>query len=211
MSQPYPPNDPNQPPAAPNQPNYGYPSSSGSADSGSGSGYAPSNYSESAYGGQAATPATQSTPAPAPSYGSASYGYGTAPVGTPVQKKPTMGIVAFALTVLAAILYCIFAARGAAVTVDMFNLIGTVDVETADPEIMSSTEAQNLALALSAWLMAQAIPAVMGLVGFILGIVAAAQAKGRVWGILAIVLAVIGPIAGFLVYSVGLASIANMM
>lgn len=211
----YPPNQPNQPPAGPNQPNHGYPSSASSADTG-GSGYAPSNYSESAYGGQASAPAPQPTPAPAPpygsgSYGSASYGYGAAPVGTPAQKKPTMGIVAFALTIVAAILYCVFAAQGATATVDLFNLIGTIDVEAAEPELTSSVEAQNLALALSAWFLAQAIPAVMGLVGFILGIVAAAQNKGRVWGILAIVLGVIGPLAGFMVYSYGLAPIANLM
>lgn len=208
MSQPYPPQGgPNQPPNGPSQPDYGQPSSSGSATSG---GYAPSNYSETPYGGQSANP-----PAEPQGYGSApqqgyqpAYGYGP---GTPAtaNRKPTMGITALLLTVFATIGYCIFSVLTAGAMVDLVEILGTSNVDTTNIESLPPP-AQDAAIAMTGFMFAQAIPALMGLVGFILGIVATATNRGRVWGIFAIVLGVLGPVIGFIVFSMGLAPIAGV-
>lgn len=210
MSQPYPPQgDPNQPPAGPSQPDYGYP---GSSTGSSQSGYTPSNYSETPYGGQPASAPSSSEPQgygapPQQGHQPQVYGYG-APGPAAPARKPTMGISAFVLTVVATIFYCVFSVLTGNAAVELYEVMGTIDLDSSDAANLPP-EAQNAVLAMSGFMVAQAIPALIGLVGFILGIVAAATGRGRVWGVVAIVLGVLGPIIGFMVFSFTLAPIAG--
>lgn len=166
----------------------------------------PSSYASS-YGGQQAQPQPQQQPQQQPSYGSGYGGYeSAAPQYTAEKKSSTLGVVALVLAVLAAIGYLVFAVLSGQATVDLANMSGGTVPE--DPEQINQEATEKL-LAVTGFMVAQVIPSILGLAGLICGIVSAATARGRAFGIVAIILAVIAPIIAFVVYGAIVAPIAQ--
>lgn len=154
------------------------------------------------YGGQPAQP--QPAPQPQPSY---SGGYESAAPQYQAQKRSsTLGVVALVLAVLAAIGYVVFAVLAGQATLDLANMSGGAVPE--DPEQLDQ-ETTNKLLAVTGFTVAQVVPALLGLAGLICGIVSAATARGRAFGIIAIVLAVLAPLIAFVVYGTIVSPIAQ--
>jgi hypothetical protein len=145
------------------------------------------------YGSQPAyeAPAASSQP-PAPAYGTGSYP--AAPSAGDPGVKPkgpsTLGIIAFVAALAAVIIGSILVFIGGQAigsVVQYTGTSGTVDASTIPAEGQDAA-ASGAALTFAGF----AIFFVLGLWGFIQGIVATVKKRGRGWGIAAIVLAVIG-------------------
>ncbi|QEW03664.1 hypothetical protein [Microbacterium lushaniae] len=151
-------------------------------------------------------PANQPTPPPAyPAPSAHAGGYAPAagqPTGT--QKGPArLGIIAFAASLAGAIIGSIIAfiagmqIGGLGAYVDSNgNVSGAVPPEA---EQIAVTAGLLSIVAFLVW-------GILALWGFIQGIVAAVKNRGRVWGIVAIVLAVIGVGAVSMFYGIGAAA-----
>lgn len=191
------------PPTQPQDAYRGDPSSGGSAPGQQS--YGGSGSYASAYGGQQAQPQPQAQPAPS-SYG----GYGgyqpTAPQYNTPKRSGTLGTVALVLTLLAIIGYVVFSVLSGQATVDLAEMSGGTVPD--DPAQIDQAATEKAAVAFG-FMAAQTIPSLFGLAGFICGIVAAATRRGRALGVVAIVLAVLAPIIGFIVYGAIVAPIAQ--
>lgn len=126
---------------------------------------------------------------PAPAYPSAgSYS------AVPQKKSPVLAIIGLCLVGVCAIIFCISSYSLFNV---YFNLFGTDWVGTGrTPDTSHLTDAQ--ASQLFAPMTGLILSAAPGIVGFILSIVATAQNKGRIFGIIGIILGIIAPFTLFI-------------
>src|SRR5699024_190487 len=155
--------------------------------------------------GSYAQQAPQSQPQPA--YGTGYGGYeGAAPQYSSQKKSSVLGIVALVLAVLAAILYIVFSVLSGQATVELAQMSGGSIPEDTTNVNQAATET---AMAAAGFMVAQVVPAILGLAGLICGIVSAATARGRAWGVVAIILAVASPIIAFIVYGSIVAPVAQ--
>ncbi|MDQ1084425.1 MULTISPECIES: hypothetical protein [Microbacterium] len=148
------------------------------------------------------------TPPPTRSEVPAAPGGYAAPAYAPEHRAPVskrLGIIAFVASLLAVVVGAILAytaglqAAGIAQYVD--PSAGQVDPESLPPEVQQSAVAvAGLSVA------AFAIYGILGLWGFIQGIIAAVKNRGRGWGIAAIIIAVLGGIVVIAALSIGAAA-----
>lgn len=183
----------------PSQTPKGYPQQQGW---GTPQGYQPQGYGQAPQGyGQAPQgygQAPQEYGQPAQGYGQSPYGYGAPQPGAaqpygypaaapaaPAEKSRTLGLVGFGLVVLATIIGCV-------AIVPMMTLIGqymvannlnTVDQDEMLMILQSGAPGTMIALNLASF---------VGFAGWVIGIVATAMKRGRMWGVLAIIL---GPVS----------------
>jgi len=168
--------------------------------------------------GSAYPPSTPGYASSVPSYGQSTSQYGTNPVGQapsypappvyapsePEKKSPVLGIVGLAIVVVCGIIFfaCSYSMYSA-----VFDILGVDWVNTGVvPDLTGFTEAQ--AASLSGPLIGMLISSLIGIVGFILSIVATVQSKGRTFGIIGIVVGVLAPLSIFI--AAGMAGAAGL-
>ena len=132
--------------------------------------------------------------APAQPYGQPVQGFAPTPMdaygatAAPTKKSPILGIISLAIVVISGVVLTLYLYRIGAVA-GPYAVNGSLDT-TTQPELM-----QNVASQMGALLpMLGGASIFVGLVGWILGIVATASKRGRVFGVLAIILGILAPI-----------------
>ena len=159
-------------------------------------GYPPQSYPPAGYPPQA--PGLQGYPQPyatQPPYQAQPPYYPTAPTA---PKSPIVGIIALAVVVIALVGSLVGAIPLAQA---MGELVATTGSTTFTPEDIPVSAQQALMGPMSAVMGLS----VLGLAGWITGIVAAVSGRGRVWGAIAVVLGVAAPFIILLVMAAGLA------
>ena len=123
----------------------------------------------------------------------------------PKKKKKTVGIIAFVLGLLALVLgvvggYIMGSAISNSGVIDQITQNGSTNLtpEQMQSEVMSDPDVRSQ---LVGGIAVIGIAAFLGLWALVQGIIAAVAKRGRVWGILAIVLAVVATIATFVTYA----------
>jgi hypothetical protein len=127
------------------------------------------------------------------------------------KRKKTLGVVAFGLGVVALVLGAVggwLFGNGIGASESFRELMrsggsGTVDQQQMSQELMSDPAVMG---AVGSALVVAGIGFVIGLWALVQGIVAAATGRGRVWGILAIVLAVLAGVVFFIAYGASIAA-----
>jgi hypothetical protein len=121
------------------------------------------------------------------------------------KKKKTVGIIAFVLGLLALVLgviggYIMGSAISNSGVLDQITQNGSTNLtpEQMQSEVMSDPDVRSQ---LVGGIAVIGIAAFLGLWALVQGIIAAVAKRGRVWGILAIVLAVVATIATFVTYA----------
>ncbi|MBT1631787.1 DUF4064 domain-containing protein [Curtobacterium flaccumfaciens] len=121
------------------------------------------------------------------------------------KKKKTVGIIAFVLGLLALVLgvvggYIMGSAISNSGVIDQITQNGSTNLtpEQMQSEVMSDPDVRSQ---LVGGIAVIGIAAFLGLWALVQGIIAAVAKRGRVWGILAIVLAVVATIATFVTYA----------
>ncbi|WP_412875596.1 DUF4064 domain-containing protein [Curtobacterium flaccumfaciens pv. flaccumfaciens] len=121
------------------------------------------------------------------------------------KKKKTVGIIAFVLGLLALVLgviggYIMGSAISNSGVLDQITQNGSTNLtpEQMQSEVMSDPDVRSQLVGGVAVI---GIAAFLGLWALVQGIIAAVAKRGRVWGILAIVLAVVATIATFVTYA----------
>lgn len=121
------------------------------------------------------------------------------------KKKKTVGIIAFVLGLLALVLgvvggYIMGSAISNSGVLDQITQNGSTNLtpEQMQNEVMSDPDVRSQ---LVGGIAVIGIAAFLGLWALVQGIIAAVTKRGRVWGILAIVLAVVATIATFVTYA----------
>lgn len=137
-------------------------------------------------------------PAPVGGYGAPAGAYRPA---TPAQSKSSvLGIVAFALSVLAAVVASIIGgAAGYQIGFNLPTAMQQLNESTSDLSFLAPVRDQVLMGEVSFWLGTLA-----GIAAIVLGIMAIAKRAGRAWGITALILGVLGPVIFFTVLGVTL-------
>ena len=118
----------------------------------------------------------------------------------PAQKSPVLGWVGLGLVVVCGIIYFL-CAKG---TYDsMFDVLGTAWTATGNiPENLTPDQIS----AFMGPLVGLAISAIVGLVGFILSIVAAVQNKGRIYAIIGIIVGALAPFSIFIAVAMSMSA-----
>lgn len=156
-------------------------------------------------GGHAVQP-----PYPQPVYQSPPGAY-TAPVGgysapagayQPPQpaspKSPVLGVIAFIASLVAAVVMPILAGVAAyQIGFQLPAIMSEVDTAASDLSILSPVRDQVLMGEIGFW-----IGTLLGIVAIVVGIVAIARRQGRAWGIVALIIGVLGPVIFFTVISI---------
>ncbi len=121
------------------------------------------------------------------------------------KKKKTVGIIAFVLGLLALVLgvvggYIMGSAISNSGVIDQITQNGSTNLtpEQMQSEVMNDPDVRSQ---LVGGIAVIGIAAFLGLWALVQGIIAAVAKRGRVWGILAIVLAVVATIATFVTYA----------
>ncbi|MBO9046265.1 DUF4064 domain-containing protein [Curtobacterium flaccumfaciens pv. flaccumfaciens] len=121
------------------------------------------------------------------------------------KKKKTVGIIAFVLGLLALVLgvvggYIMGSAISNSGVLDQITQNGSTNLtpEQMQSEVMSDPDVRSQ---LVGGIAVIGIAAFLGLWALVQGIIAAVAKRGRVWGILAIILAVVATIATFVTYA----------
>ncbi|MCS6548716.1 DUF4064 domain-containing protein [Curtobacterium flaccumfaciens pv. flaccumfaciens] len=121
------------------------------------------------------------------------------------KKKKTVGIIAFVLGLLALVLgvvggYIMGSAISNSGVLDQITQNGSTNLtpEQMQSEVMNDPDVRSQ---LVGGIAVIGIAAFLGLWALVQGIIAAVAKRGRVWGILAIVLAVVATIATFVTYA----------
>ncbi|PZE94644.1 DUF4064 domain-containing protein [Curtobacterium sp. MCBD17_008] len=128
-----------------------------------------------------------------------------------VKRKRTLGVVAFGLGVVALVLGAVggwLFGSGIGASESFRELMrsggsGTVDQQQMSQELMSDPAVMG---AVGSALVVAGIGFVIGLWALVQGIIATATGRGRVWGVLAIVLAVLAGIVFFVAYGASIAA-----
>ncbi|MCL9663767.1 DUF4064 domain-containing protein [Curtobacterium albidum] len=129
----------------------------------------------------------------------------------PKRKKKTVGLVAFALGVLSLVLGVVggalmgaaFAGNRALADIAQNGGSSVEQQQQMQQQLMNDPSALTQ---LSGGLIVVGIAAVLGLWALVQGIVAAVSGRGRVWGVLAIILAVVATFATFIAISIAAAA-----
>ena len=140
-------------------------------------------------------------PAPVGGYGSPAGAY--APSGEPRSSQPksaVLGLVAFALSILAAVVTSIVAGvAGYQIGFTLPTVMQQIDGTTSDLSFLAPVREQVLMGEVSFWLGTLA-----GIAAIALGIMAIVKRAGRAWGITALIVGVLGPVVFFTVLGVSL-------
>lgn len=155
----------------------------------------------------------QSSPAyhaPPGSYAAPVGGY-SAPDGAyqapqqPAPQTAVRGVIAFVLSIVAAALMPILGGiAGYQIGVALPTVADDIDEATSDLSFLSPVRDQVLMGEIGFW-----IGTLAGLAAIVLGIIAMVKRQGRVWGIIAVILGVLGPVIFFTVLSVMLGTGAS--
>lgn len=130
--------------------------------------------------------------------------YRPATPGFRARRSSTLGIVSFGL-VAAMLVICVTAAQALATAYTKIVLAaGTVEIDTAD---VSEAMAAPLILPGTAIAMAS----LGGIIGLIIGIVAAVSGRGRGWGVAAIITGLVAPVVWFTVFMMVLLPVAQAL
>jgi len=142
---------------------------------------------------------------PPGAYGAPVGGY-PAPSGAyqapqPEASRPaTLGIIAFVLSIIAAVVAPIIGGTSAyQVGFGLPTIMNDIDTATSDLSFLSPVRDSVLLGEIGVW-----SGTLAGIAAIVLGIMAIAKRQGRVWGIIALILAVLGPFIFFLVVSITL-------
>lgn len=136
---------------------------------------------------------------PAPAAGYAPTGGYQPPVASQ-PKSPVLGIVAFALSIIAtAVASIIGGSAGYQIGFRLPTVTQQVDATTSDLSFLAPVRDQVLMGEISFWLGTLA-----GIAAIVLAIMAIVKRAGRAWGITALVLGIIGPVIFFTVLGVTL-------
>ena len=148
-----------------------------------------------------AYPAQQAPPQP---YGQPVQGFSPPPMGAygataaPVKKSPVLGLIALALVVICGLILTFYLYRLGAVA-GPYAVNGTLDTST-QPQLV-----QDVANQLGVLSVLGSTSGFVGLIGWILGIVATATKRGRGFGVMAIILGILAPIIAVVALFVALA------
>jgi len=111
-----------------------------------------------------------------------------------------MGVVAFVLALIAAVAAPIVAGiAGYEIGYRLPTVMNDLNASTSDLSFLSPVRDQVLIGEIGFW-----SGTIAGIAAIVLGIIAIAKRRGRVWGIIALILAVLGPVIFFLVVSLTL-------
>jgi hypothetical protein len=142
--------------------------------------------------------------APAQPYGQPVQGFAPTPMdaygatAAPTKKSPILGIISLAIVVICGVVLTLYLYR-IGVVAGPYAVSGTLDT-TNQPELV-----QNVVNQLGGVLpMLGGTSIFVGLVGWILGIVATASKRGRGFGVMAIILGILAPIIAVVVLVVTL-------
>lgn len=147
-------------------------------------------------------PAYQAPPgaygAPVGGYSAPSGAYQAPPVAG--QGPSTLGIFSFALSIVAAVVASIIVGiAGYQVGFGLPTVMNDIDAATSDLSFLSPVRDQVLMGEIAFW-----VGALAGIAAIVLGIIAIVKRQGRVWGIVALILAGLGPVIFFIVLSIAL-------
>jgi len=120
----------------------------------------------------------------------------------PEKKSQVFGIVSLCIVVVCGIVYFL-CAKG--LYDAMFEALGTGWATTGSVPATSTLTPEQMSLVAGpavGWM----ISAVIGLVGFILSIVAAVQNKGRIYAVIGIILGVLAPFSFFIAAAVSMSA-----
>ena len=135
-------------------------------------------------------------PAPVGGYGAPAGTY--QPPQTAAAGSVALGVVAFVLSVVAGVVAPIIGGIGGyQIGYGLPSVMQYVDPSTSDLSFLSPVRDQVLVGEIGFW-----VGTVSGLTAIVLGIIAIAKRRGRVWGIVSLILAGIGPVLFFLVLSI---------
>lgn len=140
-------------------------------------------------------------PAPVGGYGAPAGAYAASDGPLSSQPKSSvLGLVAFALSILAAVVASIVAGiAGYQIGFTLPTVAQQIDGTTSDLSFLAPVREQVLMGEVSFWLGTLA-----GIAAIVLGIMAIVKRAGRAWGITALVLGVLGPVVFFTVLGVSL-------
>ena len=113
----------------------------------------------------------------------------------PAKKSPILGIAAFGVVLVALVVVCIAAQPLGSIMADLVLSTGSTQIDSVTATEMLAQRAPVQMAMLNFWL--------VGFAGWVTGIVAAIIGRGRLWGVLAIV---VGTIAPFIMFGVMLAA-----
>lgn len=176
--------------------------------------YAPPPPAPPAPSAQPAAPAYEAPAYQAPGYQAPPGAY-VAPIGgysapggayqapqPPAPKRATMGIIAFALSLVAAVVAPIFGGiAGYQIGAALPALADNIDAATSDLSFLSPVRDQVLIGELGFW-----GGTLAGIAAIVFGIIAIAKRQGRAWGVVALILGVVAPVIFFTALSVMLGS-----
>jgi hypothetical protein len=142
--------------------------------------------------------------APAQPYGQPVQGFAPTPTdaygatAAPTKKSPILGVLALAIVVISGVVLTLYLQKIGAVA-GPYAVNGTLDT-TTQPQLVADVTSQLGGILP----MLGGASIFTGLIGWILGIVAAASKRGRGFGVMAIVLGVLAPIIAVIVLVVTL-------
>ncbi|WP_228479925.1 DUF4064 domain-containing protein [Microbacterium abyssi] len=156
--------------------------------------------------GSAPVPPAPSYQTPPGSYTAPVGGYSTpqgayqAPVDVPAPRPATLGVLSFVLSLVAVAVAPIIAGiAGYEIGFRLPSVATDVDAATSDLSFLSPVRDQVLLGEIGFW-----VGTLTGIVAIVLGIVAIAKRRGRVWGIIGLILAALGPVIFFVVLGIAL-------
>lgn len=136
--------------------------------------------------------------APAGGYSPPAGAYQAPPARAP--KSAAVGVIAFVLSLVAAVVAPIIAGiAGYEIGFRMPTVMDDVDSAASDLSFLAPVRDQVLIGEIGFW-----VGTLAGLAAIVLGIMAIAKRQGRVWGIIALIIGVIGPVMFFVVLVVTL-------
>lgn len=148
-------------------------------------------------------PATRADAAAAQAGYPASPGY-QPPAGAPAARSNRLGLIAFVVSLAGIVIGSIIAFIGGMQTGSLVQFATTSGGTTGiDPSTLSPADQQTAASAGLLSFAAFLVFGVLGLWGFIQGIIATAKKRGRGFGITAIILAVLGGVVVAFIYGIG--------
>ena len=113
----------------------------------------------------------------------------------PAKKSPILGIAAFGVVLVALVVVCIAAQPLGSIMADLVLSTGSTQIDSVTATEILIEQAPVQTALMNFWL--------VGFAGWVTGIVAAIIGRGRLWGVLAVV---VGTLAPFIMFGVMLAA-----
>ncbi|WP_052462560.1 DUF308 domain-containing protein [Nigerium massiliense] len=120
----------------------------------------------------------------------------------PAERPSTLGKIALLIVAICTIVFAFASFRMGQVAGQMV-LIDPAIAQGRQPD-PNNPQIQQIAVQASPWVTTLGASSVVGIVGWIMGIIAAAQRRGRAFGIWTIVLGVAAPIIGIILMTMGM-------